>query len=175
MPTSITANFFNPNVFYQDVSVPTAGTTVQSGITKLSGKIELANGGVWEQYRIQGIITASGASGYFPFVCLISGSTASFIIKDNTTVISENQNLLGLYTSNLGNQALTSDNDTSPIDFAVTQVSINDDNVTTSFPDIHGYYALIEADAAITTDISCIIFVDFIIMVPEGDIITFAN
>ena len=175
MPTSITTSFFNPSVIYQAVSVPTAGTIVQSGMTKISGKITLANGDVYEQYRVQGIISTGGASGYLPFVCLISGSTASFIIKDNTTVIAENQNLLGLYTSNLGNQALTSDNDTSPIDFAVTQVSINDDNVTTSFPDIHGYYALIEADAAITTDISCIIFVDFIIMVPEGDIITFAN
>jgi hypothetical protein len=175
MPTSITANFFNPSVFYQAVSVPTAGTVVQSGMTKISGKITIANGAVYEQYRVQGIISTGGASGYFPFVCLISGSTNSFIIKDNTTVIAENQNLLGLYTSNLGNQALTSDYDTSPIDFAVTQVSINDDNVTTSFPDIHGYYALIQADAAITTDISCIIFVDFIIMVPEGDIITFAN
>ena len=175
MSTSITTSFFNPSVFYQDVSIPTAGTNVQSGITKLSGKITLSNGLVWEQYRIQGIITTSGASGYFPFIGLISGSVNAIIIKDNTTVVAQNDALLGLYTSNLGNQALTTDNNLLPLDFAKTQVSINDDGVTTPFPDIHAYYALIQADASITTDISCIIFVDFIIMVPEGDIITFAN
>ena len=144
-------------------------TNIQATMTPIPGIIEDQNGNQFNQYKIQGIGTFTGTQVYVDLICLVSGSTNSTVYNNVSTVVAEYPGY-GPVSSPMGGGTLIEDF-TNDVLSVATVCTILDDN-TSGAADEHYYMIILDTDA---TDGRCVIHIDFTILVPIADTVTFAN
>ena len=163
-----TASFFptNPVIFVQG----SVYTNIQATMTLIPGIIEDQNGNQFNQYKIQGIGTFTGTQVYADLICIVAGSKNSTVYNNVSTVVAEYPGA-GLVSSPMGGGTLIEDFTNGVLSVA-TVCTILDDNTIGAAPSDHYYLIVLDTNA---TDGRCVIHIDFTILVPIADTVTFIN
>jgi hypothetical protein len=162
-----TASFFptNPVIFVQG----SVYTNIQATMTLIPGIIGDENKDQFNQYKIQGIGTFTGTQVYADLICIVAGSTNSKVYNNVSTVVAEYPGN-GPVSSPMGGGTLIEDFTNGVLSVA-TICTILDDN-TIGAADEHHYIIVLDTNA---TDGRCVIHIDFTILVPIADTVTFTN
>jgi hypothetical protein len=156
----------NPVIFIQGSFY----TNIQATITPIPGIIEDQNGDQFNQYKIQGIGTFTGTQVYVDLICVVAGSTNSMVYNNVSTVVAEYPGN-GPVSSPMGGGTLIEDFTNGVLSVA-TVCTILDDNTIGAATSDHYYLIVLDTNA---TDGRCVIHIDFTILVPIADTVTFIN
>jgi hypothetical protein len=169
-PTGITVEDFvqavgEPSVvFTQGVVDP----QVQATMSPLWGTITLADGVVYDKYRIQGVAKLSGATTYAYLIGVVFGSDPLLRVKEDTTILAVDTTVYDTVASAMNFNVLVKDG-TGGLTSTISTF-IADDN-TISAPEDHWFTLVMTAGAPFEAQV----VIDFTIAVPQGTVIEFIN
>jgi len=141
---------------------------VQATMTPIVGTTTLADGTVFDRYRVQGLALLTGASSYAYLIGVVVGSNTIGRVREDTTILATDTNVYDTVASAMNFNVLVEDGAGTLI--STSSAFIADDN-TISAPDEHWFTLVMTAGAIFSADV----VIDFTIAVPQGTVIEFFN
>ena len=169
-PTAITVEDFvatigEPSVtFVQGAFDP----QVQATMTPIAGTITLADGDVFDRYRVQGYAKLTGAATYAYLIGVVVGSDPLVRVIEDTVILATDTTVYDTVASAMNFNVLVKDGTGALI--STLSAFIADDN-TISAPDEHWFTLVMTAGAPFEADV----MIDFTIAIPQGTVVEFFN